>query len=112
MSERGSNAGSKSRQLDIPLLNVSEAATIGDLTVRQFVDLMEYVIREVGARRQADPEAISAAFERVGDLIARHQTPPGVGAAVEEVQKRIIENLPTMLRNAPKDGGVMTLPKG
>jgi hypothetical protein len=90
-------------RVDIDIPGVTADTTVGNLTVRQLVDLMVQVQTQIPIQRgMPDPKVISDAIAEIHRMIAEPD------AALRRTQTAIIEAIPKVLREgpyAPKDGG-------
>jgi hypothetical protein len=91
--------------IDIP--GVEAATKIADLTVAQFVSLMDQISRQLNqvsgqlSRRSAQPVDIDATIQHIREIMNGEDAgSDDLRAAVRAAQNAILDNTPTLIRSA------------
>jgi hypothetical protein len=106
------NISSKAVQsLSVTVPGVTDATKITDLNVGQLAAILQQVFAQSIVAKAPDAATISAAFDKVGAIIAAQQQDAGIEGVIQRAQQSILTKAPSLQQTTgAKDGGQIVLP--
>lgn len=92
-------------ELDIDIEGVTAHTKLGDLTVKQYVELLKHIVTTVPAmRRTPAPEEMREAIEQVRKVITEQKQGQPYYEIVKQTQEAILGHVPSTVKGTQAGG--------